>query len=106
MSDSDRPNPADQPERKPEGAMKRKRMTPLRFETSPLPFGSASISTLIETLLLKARSGEWDAPTCDAYAACLLESSAEFGLEELEERILEGFLTAPIAAGGPHRKAG
>ena len=103
MSDSDRPNPADQPGRHSERPAKRKRMTPLRFETSPLPFGSASISTLIETLLLKARSGQWDAPTCDAYAACLLESSAEFGLAELEERILEGFLVEPLT---PHKKAG
>jgi len=73
-----------------------RRMTPLRFETSPLPYGSASISTLIETLLLKARSGQWDAPTCDAYAACLLESSPDFSLDPLEQRILEGFLVAPL----------
>lgn len=106
MPDANRPNPERQPNGQPERQPKRKRMTPLRFETSPLPFGSASISTLIETLLIKARSGEWDAATCDAYAACLLESSVEFGLEGLEERILEGFLVAPLAAGGPHRKAG
>lgn len=97
------------PDGPPDGARRqpgRKRMTPLRFETAPLPFGSASISTLIETLLLKARSGQWDAPTCDAYAACLLESSAEFGLEELEERILEGFLVEPIAVRTARKKAG
>ena len=87
----------------PDSPNRRKRMTPLRFETGPLPFGSASISTLIETLLLKARSGQWDAPTCDAYAACLLESSADFGLAELEERILEGFLVEPIV---PRKAAG
>lgn len=114
MPDENRPNPEHEPQRDPArpnpqtppAATKRKRMTPLRFETSPLPFGSASISTLIETLLLKARSGEWDAATCDAYAACLLESAGEFGLAELEERILDGFLTAPLAVAGPHRKAG
>jgi len=99
MPDPTPERPADGPARQPG----RKRMTPLRFETTPLPFGSASISTLIETLLLKARSGQWDAPTCDAYAACLLESSGEFGLEELEERILEGFLVAPLA---PQKRAG
>jgi hypothetical protein len=94
MPDPNPERPADGPVRQPG----RKRMTPLRFETAPLPFGSTSISTLIETLLLKARSGQWDSPTCDAYAACLLESSADFGLVELEERILEGFLVAPLDA--------